>query len=142
MKRNRAVYLLATCLTVILGLASRRYALNLPSWLAEYAGDTLWALMVFFGFGFMLPHWSTMRLGWLALGFAFLVEFSQLSQAGWLLSLRATRFGGLVLGYGFLWSDLICYSVGVLIGIFLERWLLKPTIKITKGRLYERLSGF
>ncbi len=127
MKRNRAVYLLAAGFTVMFGLASRRYAHSLPTWLGEYAGDTLWALMVFFGFGFLLPRLTTKQISLLALAFSFLIELSQLSQAGWLLSLRSTRLGGLVLGYGFLWSDLICYSVGVLIGIILERLLLKST---------------
>ena len=127
MKRNRAVYLLAAGLTVMLGLASRRYVHSLPTWLGEYAGDTLWALMVFFGFGFLLPRFTTKQISLLALALSFLVEISQLSQAGWLLSLRSTRLGGLVLGDGFLWSDLICYSVGVLIGIILERLLLKAT---------------
>ena len=129
MKRNRAVYLLAAGFNVMLGLASRRYAHSLPRWLAEYAGDTLYALMVFFGFGFLLPRFTTKQISLLALVFSFLIEISQLSQAGWLLSLRATRLGGLVLGYGFLWSDLICYSAGISIGIMLEHLLLKPTIE-------------
>ncbi|MEN8216136.1 MAG: DUF2809 domain-containing protein, partial [Pseudomonadota bacterium] len=27
------------------------------------------------------------------------------------------RLGALVLGHGFLWSDLVCYSVGVAMGV-------------------------
>ncbi|WP_348983054.1 hypothetical protein [Desulfosporosinus sp. I2] len=29
--------------------------------------------------------------------------------------------GGLVLGYGFLWSDLVSYTVGIGVGILIER---------------------
>jgi hypothetical protein len=33
--------------------------------------------------------------------------------------LRHTPPFGLLLGYGFLWSDWICYAVGVLLGLFI-----------------------
>jgi hypothetical protein len=46
MKRNRFLYFAGTCLVVVLGLASRRYAAALPAFVALYAGDTLWAAMV------------------------------------------------------------------------------------------------
>jgi hypothetical protein len=32
------------------------------------------------------------------------------------------RVGGLVLGYGFLWSDLVCYAVGIGAGVLAERF--------------------
>jgi len=35
------------CLTIGAGLASRRYPEVLPIFVARYAGDTLWAAMVF-----------------------------------------------------------------------------------------------
>jgi hypothetical protein len=57
----------------------------LPEFLAEYASDTLWALMVFL-----------------------------------LVSTLLATLGRLVLGFGFLWTDLVCYSVGVIIGIIAE----------------------
>jgi hypothetical protein len=43
-----------------------------------------------------------------------LVEVSQLSSADWLVGLRSTRLGALVLGRGFVWSDLLCYAAGAL----------------------------
>lgn len=45
--RTRFVYLLAATVVVIAGLESRRYREQLPAFLAEYAGDALWALMLF-----------------------------------------------------------------------------------------------
>lgn len=45
--RTRFVYLLAAAVIVIAGLASRRYREQLPAFLADYAGDALWALMLF-----------------------------------------------------------------------------------------------
>ena len=41
-------------------------------------------------------------------------------QAPWLDALRATLFGRLVLGQGFLWSDLVCYAAGIAIGVVAE----------------------
>ncbi|WP_430906165.1 DUF2809 domain-containing protein [Maribacter sp. 2-571] len=35
-------------------------------------------------------------------------------------AMRETRMGKLVLGSGFLWSDLVCYSIGSAIGLLLE----------------------
>ena len=57
---------------------------------------------------------------------AFAVEVSQLYHAPWIDSIRNTTLGGLVLGFGFLWSDLVCYLVGIAAGALIEltmrRW--------------------
>ena len=105
---------------VVLGLASRRYAAHLPSFVALYAGDAVWALMLFVGIGLIAPAWSTARVAGVALAACLLVEASQLYHAPWIDAVRRTRLGGLVLGYGFLWSDLPCYTVGVAAGAILE----------------------
>jgi hypothetical protein len=120
MKRNRTLYLLIAAVVVVAGLASRKYAAALPSFVAEYAGDTLWAAMVFVGIGFLAPRWPTPRVMILALAICYGVEISQLYHAPWIDSLRSTRIGGLVLGFGFLWSDLVCYTVGVGLGALIE----------------------
>ena len=104
-----------------LGLASRsRMADALPEFLATYSGDALWALLVFLGIGFLCPKWPTFAVGLAALVFAFGIELSQLYQADWINGIRATRPGALVLGAGFLWTDLLCYSVGIGVGVALE----------------------
>jgi hypothetical protein len=121
--RNRLVYFLAGCVVVALGLGSRRYANGLPTFLAAYSGDALWALMVFVGIGCLAPRWSSFRVAALALLFSFAVEFSQLYHAPWIDGLRGTRIGGLILGYGFLWGDLLCYAVGVAFGWLIERMI-------------------
>lgn len=56
----------------------------------------------------------------LAIGLCFLIEISQIYHAPFIDSIRQTRVGGLVLGFGFLWSDLVAYSVGGLVGLALE----------------------
>ncbi|EML9730838.1 TPA: DUF2809 domain-containing protein [Bacillus cereus] len=114
-KRNRVVYALFTIVVIILGLSSRKFAFALPHLLNDYLGDALWALMIFTGFGFLFPKTETKKL-------AFIngIEASQLYHAEWIDSIRATTFGGLVLGYGFLWSDVVAYTIGVGVGILCE----------------------
>jgi hypothetical protein len=119
--RGRQAVILA--IVVVLGLGSR----SLPhgsAYIQAHAGDALWATMIFVGLGLVLPRWRTGRLALLALVLAWGVEFSQLWQAEWLLRLRATTLGALVLGHGFLWIDLLRYTVGILLGVGLDRLLL------------------
>lgn len=120
MIRIRFLYIIAAVVVVLAGLASRRYREHLPAFLAEYAGDTLWALMLFLLVSALLagrPLWLRSAI---ALGLALLVEISQLYHAPWIDSIRQTTLGGLVLGFGFLWSDLVCYSAGIAFGVVAE----------------------
>lgn len=116
--RRRLHYVLVIALVIVAGLASRSsVAVHLPAFVRTYAGDTLWALALFLFLGLLLPRKHTITLALLALAIAFAIEFSQLYHAPWIDSLRDTRPGGLILGFGFLWSDLLCYTAGILLGV-------------------------
>ena len=110
-------------LTVAAGLASRRFPEAQPAWIGAYAGDTLWAAMVFWILALVAPQARTVALGSLAVGIAWAVELSQLVRVPWLDAVRATRLGALALGQGFLWSDFVCYTVGAAIAAVLDRAL-------------------
>jgi hypothetical protein len=113
----------ATILLVIvagLGVGSRRYAGHLPGILAIYAGDTLWALALFLLLGLLLPRVGTACVATAAFVLSTLVEVSQLYHALWIDAIRQTTLGGLILGFGFLWSDLVCYGAGIALGVILE----------------------
>ena len=103
-----------------MGLASRRYAALLPDVVAQYAGDTLWATMAFVGVGILRPRWSTIKVAATALMVAYSVEASQVYHAPWIDAIRRNQVGALVLGYGFLWSDIACYTGGVALGVAIE----------------------
>ncbi|QJX48356.1 DUF2809 domain-containing protein [Hymenobacter taeanensis] len=123
MKSPRLTYLLLSINTIVLGLCSRRYGAWLPGWLAAYAGDTLWALLVFWLLSLGWPRGTAKSRALAALGFSYLIELSQLYHPAWLEAARHSTLGGLLLGHGFLWSDLLCYTVGVLLGYVAGYWL-------------------
>jgi hypothetical protein len=86
-----------------------------PGFIAAYAGDTLWATMVFWLLALVFRRAPTRSLAVAALSIAVAVEISQLYHAPWIDAVRANAFGALVLGYGFLWSDLACYAAGAVL---------------------------
>jgi hypothetical protein len=101
--------------TIVLGLGSRVYRSALPSAIAEYAGDTLWATAVFFMLRLVRPAASGRWLAAATLAIAFSVELSQLAHPAWLDDLRRLPGVALVLGYDFVASDLLCYTAGVVL---------------------------
>jgi hypothetical protein len=124
-RRNRLLWAALIAGVCVLGIGSRRYAQVLPQFVAAYAGDTLWALAAFLGIGWILSRASTFRVALLAIAFAFAVEVSQLYHAPWIDAIRHTTLGGLILGFGFVWSDLACYAVGVAVGVVIEQALFR-----------------
>jgi hypothetical protein len=121
--RNRVLYAVLAVAVVAGGLLWRSGLIPLPQWLSNYGGDALWALMVFVGFGFLLPRASTLVVALLALTFSWGVEFSQLYHALWIDAVRATLPGRLVLGTTYNWPDLIAYALGIALGALVEwRW--------------------
>ena len=96
MGRSRFAYAGWVVVVIAVGLASRSSrAAFLPAFVTDYAGDTLWALMVFLGLGLVFSNARTGVLAGAALGIAFAVEFSQLWEVDWLNQIRATRAGAL-----------------------------------------------
>ncbi len=113
-------------LVVAGGLAWRSAANPVSPFFHKYGGDTLWALLVFLGFGFLFAHASTLRVALFAFSFSCVVELTQLYHAPWIDAVRETRLGHLVLGATFNWPDLIAYGVGVCLGCLAEIVLLRP----------------
>ncbi|MEP7037484.1 MAG: DUF2809 domain-containing protein [Acidobacteriota bacterium] len=124
-ERNRIIYSILIIVVIILGLGSRKFSMLLPSFIGEYAGDSLYALTAYFIFGYIKPKYPVLKVGLLALIYSYFIEISQLYHSQWIDSIRHTKLGGLILGYGFLWSDIICYTVGVVIAIIFETILYK-----------------
>jgi hypothetical protein len=116
MTRSRISYFVLVLTTIILGLLSRHF-----KFIPLFTGDILWALMVYFIVRFLFISKPLKFIIIASLLFCYAIEFSQLYQSLWINELRHTLFGRLVLGAGFLWSDLLCYTVGVGIGLWADQ---------------------
>jgi hypothetical protein len=130
MKRNRRLlYALLIMFNVPLGLETWWCPQYFSELLRVYGGDVLSATCIFFG----LRVWQPLKPLWLIVILnyvvCFSIELSQLCQAKWLQNIRNTPPFGILLGYGFLWSDCVCYAVGTaiafLIAYFIEQLLLQ-----------------
>jgi glycopeptide antibiotics resistance protein len=113
--RHKLWYALAIFAVIVIGLGSRHY----PQ-LGKYPGDALWTIVVFLILGFALPRVSTLKVTVLALLISYAVEFGQLYRAPWLVAIRSTTLGHLLLGSDFGWGDLAAYTVGALIALVVE----------------------
>lgn len=91
-----------------------------------YVGDVLYAVMVYFGARFLILNLQTIHRILLPLGFCFLIEFQQLANWSWLVSIRDTTLGHYVLGQGFLWSDLLCYTLGTFVAFVIDKIIFEP----------------
>ena len=115
-QKNRISYFLITLLVIFLGIVSRKID-GIPT----FIGDVLYAVMIYFGIRFLffsLPRIQSMLL---ALLFCYCIEFQQLYQADWILNLRNSILGHYVLGQGFLWSDLVFYTIGITVAYFMDK---------------------
>ena len=109
---KRLTYFLIAIFVMGVGLASRKFSTS-GSFLYDHVGDAIWAGMIYFGFRMILVDFEAKKSLVSAFIFSYLIEISQLYQADWMNEIRHTLFGGLVLGFGFLWSDLVMYAVGI-----------------------------
>jgi hypothetical protein len=120
--REKLAYSIAMLLIMVLGFGSRAFADQLPLFISRHFGDALWAAMIYFAFRVLLTRQQRWISVVLSFGFSFGIEFSQLYQEIWINELRATLLGGLILGKGFLWIDLIRYSAGILFSYLADRF--------------------
>lgn len=124
MKRNRITYLMCIIVVMMLGLALRRYEDILPVFIGKYLGDVLWALMIYLIIAFLLKKVSAIKVSVISLLISYGIEFSQIYQNEWINNIRETVIGSLILGHGFLYTDLICYIVGIVLGFVFEMLFL------------------
>ena len=130
-KRNRILYFFLIIATIGLGLASR--ADFIPKLIYPFLGDILYSLMIFFIIGFIFIDFSPLKIALISIGICYIIELNQFYEANWIVEIRNNKLGGLLLGYGFLWSDLISYLVGGVLGFSLEFFILNKTEEVHKN---------
>lgn len=110
MTKQRYKYAIIILSVIVTGLLSRQIAA-----LPVATGDALYATMMYFIVRFCLLQSKTGKVAIISLCICFTIEFSQLYQAGWINNIRATLPGRLILGRGFLRSDLLAYVSGIVL---------------------------
>ena len=113
MSREKAIklrifYLSGIAVLIALGLLSRRV-----KFVPAACGDALWAMMVYCCFRIVLIRKPMIISAMAALITSFAIEFSQMLTPDWLVKIRSTFLGHMLLGQGFLWSDLLAYTIGI-----------------------------
>ena len=104
----RIFYLSGIAVLIALGLLSRRVR-----FVPAACGDALWAMMVYCCFRIVLIRKPMIISAVAALITSFAIEFSQMLTPDWLVKIRSTFLGHMLLGQGFLWSDLLAYTIGI-----------------------------
>jgi Protein of unknown function (DUF2809) len=112
----RAIHVVLIAITIPLGLGSRMRGLPMPSLVRTYGGDVLSATCIFFGVRYVAHRRTLTQCAAIGFIICVLIELQQLYTDAWLVHLRDDTPLGILLGHGFLWSDIACYAVGTCIG--------------------------
>ena len=123
-RRPLVVYIPLMAAIIAMGLPARFLDRPLPYFYTQYVGDYLWAMLLFFLFS-VLGNFSIKRGFWVTLLFCYFIEVTQICQEPWLNELRSYKIIALVIGYGFLWSDIVGYTLGILTGAWIDSKLQK-----------------
>lgn len=87
---------------------------------ASAAGDALYAVLVYTLVVVLVPRWRPMAAALTALAACWLVELSQLTGLPAALA-DAWWPARYVLGTSFVWTDLVLYTLGVLVAVAVDR---------------------
>ncbi|MEZ4826054.1 MAG: DUF2809 domain-containing protein [Bacteroidia bacterium] len=101
----------------------------------SYLGDVLYTVMYYFILAFLFPSMKPLKVAVISILFCYGIELTQLHKGEWIVTLRSYKLGGLILGYGFRWSDLVCYAIGGFGGMAMEKMCRKSVY------FFEQKSG-
>jgi hypothetical protein len=127
--KSKILYFIIFISSLLLGLFIRSLAPHFH-WLVNLMlGDIVWAFMVYYFIRLLFTHKSILSCLLISLLFTYTIEFSQLIQNDFFNYLRSFKLIALVIGYGFLGSDLVSYTVGIVLGYLLDRFYLENKAK-------------
>jgi Protein of unknown function (DUF2809) len=108
---------------IVCGLALRGVGLGLglPALIVKYGGSTLWGTMVFFLVAMAASQRPRRSIALMAAAIAVCVELFRLVHAPWLDAFRQTLPGALLLGRIFSLWDMLAYSGGIVLAMWLDR---------------------
>ncbi|MCP2026099.1 signal transduction histidine kinase [Flavobacterium sp. HSC-32F16] len=114
--KSRIYYFSLFLFIIFIGIFSRKLTF-IPLWI----GDFLYAVMMYIFVRVFFPEKKGLFVFLLSLFICFSIEFLQLYQGEWMIELRKTLFGRYVLGQGFLWSDILAYTFGIIVTFSIEK---------------------
>ena len=115
-----------------LALATRSHHQWFHPLIVEYGGDIIWAGMFLFFLRMIFLNVALWKLALINYALGVADEFSQRYQAPWFNAIRETKIGRLMLGVGFLWSDILCYAIGTLLA-FIIIWFVERRKPLAVG---------
>jgi hypothetical protein len=122
---KRIIYLCLFAFCIWLALETRKHPAFFHPVIVEYGGDVMWAGAFLFLLRGIFNRTKAWKLALTCFGLGVLDEWSQLWDFEWIVAARQTYIGRLMLGVGFLWSDIVCYAIGTLLALgiilFIER---------------------
>jgi hypothetical protein len=124
--KKRLIYIFFAAITIAIGLLSRTF-IDHPC-IRPYLGDVLYATMSYFLWSAVLPKLKPKSIWLISIVFCFSIEFLQLYQAAWIVEIRSYKLGALILGSGFVFSDLICYVIGASMTFIFDHFYLRHRI--------------
>lgn len=107
-KRRRTYYIAGLLAITVIGLLSRKV-----DCIPAETGDALWSMMVFCLIRSLFIQKKLHGVAIASLLISYADEFSQLIKWDWLNEIRRTTIGHLILGQGFLWEDILAYTIGI-----------------------------
>lgn len=122
-RNKRLLYITITAITIGMGLFIRIKKDWFPETFNVYAGDALYAFMMYFLISIITNKHPVFK-AIAALTVCYAIELSQLYKAAWIETIRQTLPGRLILGSGFLYSDLLAYAIGVALAFFVDYLLI------------------
>ena len=114
--KKRLFYIISLVILIAIGLSSRKI-----TFLPAETGDGLWAMTLLCFLRTIFINNKLEHIAITALIISFIVEFTQLIRWEWLVALRSTFIGHMMLGQGFVWWDLLAYTIGIIIMYVIAR---------------------
>jgi glycerol uptake facilitator-like aquaporin len=118
---KRLVYVAFTIAILFIALFIRSKWAVLPYFINFWIGDFLWAFMLYFLWRAIFLQFNRYKMTIALIVFCWLIEGSQAWHTPWLDDFRHTTIGGLLLGHGYLWSDILAYTAGVIVAYWADR---------------------